>query len=325
MEEGMRVAYWLMTMLLGALLAAAGAHAQQKYPSRPVRVVVPVAAGGAVDLVSRLVAERLSSALGQQVVVDNRPGAASIIGLEMVARANPDGYTLIATSDTMALLPSMHSKLPFDPETSFSPIVLMTTQPLVLAVSASVPAAGFKEFVALSKARPGTLSFGSGSALQHLTGELIKRHAGIDMVHVPYKGGGQAIIDLTGGQLPAAVLGSSTVIPQARGGKVRILAVTSAARSPALPNVPTLLESGLAGFDVYQWIILLAPAKTPQEVIARLNGETARALQQPSLREKLEAAGLEPRTGSPQEVQTLIHRERVRWAKLIKELGLKPD
>ena len=321
----MRATPWLMTALVGALLAATGTHAQQKYPSRPVRVIVPVAAGGAVDLVSRLVAERLSSTLGQMVVVDNRPGAASIIGLEMGARANPDGHTLIATSDTMALLPSLHSRLAFDPETSFSPIMLMTTQPLVLAVSAAVQATGFKEFIALAKAKPGTVSFGSGSALQHLTGELIKRQAGIDMVHVPYKGGGQAIIDLTGGQLPAAVLGSSTVIPQARSGKVRILAVTSASRSPALPNVPTLLESGLSGFDVYQWIILLAPAKTPQEIIARLNGEAARAVQQPSLREKLEAAGLEPRTGSPQDVRALIHRERVRWASLTKELGLKPD
>jgi hypothetical protein len=196
---------------------------------------VPYVAGGATDLVSRTVAERLAAALGQQVVVDNRPGATGTIAFDIVAKSSPDGYTLITATDSITVLPSVFSKLPFDPRTSFVPVALMSTQPLVVAVHVSQPAVTMKEFIALAKARPGTLSFGSSGTgtSQHLTGELIKKATGIDMTHVPYKGGGQAIIDLAGGQVPAAVLGSSTVIPQVKAGKVRILAVTSKACRPA--------------------------------------------------------------------------------------------
>jgi tripartite-type tricarboxylate transporter receptor subunit TctC len=290
-----------------------------------VRLVVAVAPGGAVDLVTRTVAERLTAAFGKQFIVDNRPGAMSSIAVDLVSKAAPDGYTLLATSDTIALLPSLYPKLAFDVETSFAPIVLMTTQPLALGVHASVPATNLKELAALSKAKPGTLSFASSSAMQHMTGELIKRQAAIDMVHVAYKGGGLAIIDLVAGQVPAAVLGSSQMIVHSRTGRVRVLGVTSATRSPALPDVPTLGESGLKGFDVYQWIILLAPAKTPPEIVARLNAETTRALNESAVRERLQAAGLDAKGGSPTEVQALIRRERTRWAQLIKELGLKAD
>lgn len=307
-----------------ALLLAAHAYAQS-YPAKPVRIVVAVAPGGAVDLVTRSVAERLTAGFGKQFIVDNRPGAMSSIGAELVAKAPPDGYTILATSDTLALLPALYPKLGFDIETSFAPVALMTTQPLALGVHASVPATNVKELATLSKAKPGTLSYGSSSALQNMTGELIKRQAGIDMVHVAYKGGGVAIIDLVAGQIPAAVLGSSQMIQQARSGRIRVLAVSSAQRSPSMPDVPTLNESGLKGFDVFQWIILLAPAKTPPEIVARLNAEANNALKEPQVRERLAASGLEARDSAPDEVKTLLRRERVRWAKVVKEVGLKAE
>ena len=313
----------------GALAAltvcAADVAAQTWQPVKPIRLVVPYVPGGATDLVSRAVAERLTAALGQQVVVDNRPGATGTIAFDSVAKSTPDGYTLITAADSLTLLPSVFKSITFDPRTSFTPIALMSTQPLVLAVHALVQANNFKEFVALAKAKPGTLTFGSSGTgtSQHLSGELIKKMSGIDMTHVPYKGGGQAIVELAGGQLPAAVLGSSTVIPQAKAGRVRILAVTSKKRSAALPDVPTLAESGLAGFDVYQWTAILAPAKTPKAIITRLNADLIGILKQPVVRERLESAGFEPQTGSPQEVEKLIREGMERWGKLIQELNLQ--
>ena len=313
-----------MCMIAAVILAVIfpGSTYSQSYPSHPIRLVVPVAAGGATDLVARVVAERLSAALGQQVVVDNRGGAGGTIGLDAVAKAGADGYTLAAVTDSFVVLPFVHSKLSFDPQASFAPIIMMTTQPLVLAVHASVPAANFKEFVALAKAKPGVLSLATGGATQHLTSELIKKLAGIELIHVPYNGS-RAVVDLIGGQVQAAVLGSSTVRPQARAGRVRILAVTSGSRSAALPDIPTLAESGLSGFDVYQWTSLLAPARTSREIITRLNGEATKVLLHTAVRERLEAAGFEPRTGSPKEVEALIRDGQARWGKLIKEIGLK--
>jgi tripartite-type tricarboxylate transporter receptor subunit TctC len=255
------------------------------------------------------------------------PGATGTIAFDAVARSTPDGYTLITAADALTVLPSSLPNLTFDPRTSFAPIALMSTQPLVLAVHVSVPATSFKEFIAYAKAKPGTLTFGSSGTgtSQHLSGELIKKMTGIDMTHVPYKGGGQAIIDLSGGQVPAVVLGSSTVIPQAKAGRVRILAVTSKKRSAALPDVPTLDESGLKGFDVYQWTAILGPAKMPKAIINRLNAEITEILKQPATRAKLESAGFEARSGSPQEVEALIRDGVDRWSKLIKELKLRVE
>ena len=314
-------------MIAAAILAAVfpGSAYTQSYPSRPIRLVVPTVPGGAVDIVARVVGERLTGALGQQVIVDNRPGGDGTIGLDAVAKAGADGHTLAVTSDSITVLPFLYRKLPFDPQASFSPIILTATQPRVLAVHASVPAANVKEFIALAKAKPGTLSYASGSAAHRLTAELLKQMAGIDLIHVPYKGGAQAVVDLMGGQVPAAVVGLSPVLPQARAGKVRILAVTSGARSAFVPNVPTLAESGLSGFDVYEWIILLAPAKTPKEIITRLNAEAARILAQPAVRERLEAASLEAKTSSPKDAEVLIRDGQALWSKLIRELGLKLD
>lgn len=314
----------LKFLLSSTLIAITGAAMAQapSWPVRPVRLVVPYVPGGATDLVSRLIAEQLSTKLGQQVVVDNRPGATGTIAFTGVAESTADGYTLITSADSLTLLPSAYKNLKFDPRSSFSPISLMSTQPLVLAVHAATPAKSVKEFIALAKTKP--LSFGtSGTGTsQHLSGELIKKMTGIDMIHIPYKGGGQAIVELSGGQVPAAVLGSSTVIPQTKTGRVRILAVTSKKRSAALPEVPTLDESGLKGFDVYQWTAMLAPAKTPKTIISRLNGEVTTILKQPAVSEKLQAAGFEPQPGSPEEVSKLISEGMARWSKLIQELKL---
>lgn len=322
------VVQWSVAALAAASIAGYGTAAEpQAWPTKPVRLVVPYVPGGATDLVSRTVAERLTGVLGQQVVVDNRPGATGTIAFDSVAKSTPDGYTLITAADSLTLLPSVFKNITFDPRTSFAPIALMSTQPLVLAVHISTPATTVKEFIALAKAKPGTLTFASSGigTSQHLSGELIKRMAGIDMQHVGYKGGGQAIIDLSGGQIPAAVLGSSTVIPQMKAGRVRILAVTSKKRSAALPDVPTLAESGLTGFDVYQWTAMLAPAKTPKNIIAKLNADVVGVLQQPAVRERLAVAGFEAQAGSPAEVEVLIRDGMAQWGKLIKELKLDPS
>jgi len=296
----------------------------QTWPVKPLRLVVPYVPGGATDLVSRTVSERLTVTMGQQVVVDNRPGATGTIAFDSVAKSSADGYTLITAADSLTLLPSVFKNITFDPRTSFAPIALMSTQPLVLAVHISIPAANVREFIALAKAKPSSLSFASSGigTSQHLSGELIKKMTGIEMQHVGYKGGGQAIIDLSGGQIPAAVLGSSTVIPQVKAGRVRILAVTSKKRSLALPDVPTLAESGLAGFDVFQWTAMLAVAKTPKNIIAKLNSEVVGVLQQPAVRERLAVAGFEAQAGSPTEVETLIRDGMAQWSKLISELKL---
>lgn len=310
------------SVLITALLPFTKSALAQSWPSRPVRLVVPYVPGGATDLVSRLIAEQLSTKLGQQVIVDNRPGATGTIAFAGVAESAADGHTLITSADSLTLLPSAYKNLKFDPRSSFAPISLMSTQPLVLAVHSATPAKSVKEFITLAKAKP--LSFGtSGTGTsQHLSGELIKKMTGIDMTHIPYKGGGQAIIDLSGGQVPAAVLGSSTVIPHTRTGRVRILAVTSKKRSAALPDVPTLEESGLKGFDVYQWTAMLAPAKTPKAILTRLNSEVGTILKQPAVIEKLQAAGFEPQSSTPEYVAALIRDGMARWGKLIAELKL---
>lgn len=316
----------IVSMLAGVMAIALPAafspcHAQA-WPTRPVRLIVPYVPGGATDLVSRIVAEQLTVKLGQQVVVDNRPGATGTIAFTGVAEAIADGYTLITAADSLTLLNAAYKNLKFDPRTSFAPISLMSTQPLVLAVHAAVPAKSVKEFIALAKSKP--LSFGtSGTGTsQHLSGELIKNITGIDMMHIPYKGGGQAIVDLSGGQVPAAVLGSSTVIPQTKTGRVRILAVTSKKRSAALPDIPTLDESGLKGFDVYQWTAMLAPAKTPKAIITRLNADVTQIIKEPVARDRLQGAGFDPQTSTPDHVGQLIRDGMARWGKLIQELKL---
>ena len=318
---------YLTAGLIAVAVSGVPAHAQEWRPDKPIRLIVPYVPGGAADLVSRLVAERLAVAFGQQVIPDNRPGATGTIALDTLAKAAPDGYTIANVGDSATILPFIYRKLTWDPRASFAPISLMTTQPLVLAVHASVPAATAREFIALARAKPGFFVFGSSGTgnSQHLAGELIKKVAGINMSHVPYKGGGQAILDLVGGQIPVAVLGSSPVIPYHRAGKVRILAVTAKKRSAALPEVPTLAEVGVPDIDVSQWLSLAAPAKTPKHIVARLNAEVAKILAAPAIREKLETTGFEVTPSSPQELATMYRDGMTRWGPLVRELKLELD
>ena len=297
----------------------------QSWPSRPIRVVVPFVAGGGVDSAARITTSRLSSSLGQQVIIDNRPGGRAVIGVETVAKASPDGYTLLVVSESITIMPFVENKLPFDVRRSFAPITLLATQPLVLAVHPSLPAASLKEFISLATAKPGFISYGSGGFGQYLMGELLKKVAGFDMRHIPYKGGAQAVTDLVGGQLQAAVLGQSVMVNFARSGKVRILAVTTKNRSSVLPDVPTLLESGVTGVDVYQWIFMLAPAGTPRDVIARLNTELGKSLASQDIKEKLQSAGYDAAPGTPQQLAEMIKEALERWTKLIPALNIKPE
>lgn len=307
------------------MLLTLPATAADTWPTRPMRLIVPAAPGGAVDIVARIASDAFAGTLHKPVIVDNRVGADGAIGLESAAKASPDGHTLAMTSDSVTVLPLVHRGIAFDPQTSFAAIALAATQPRVVAVHPSIAAASFRDFVALAKARPGAIAYASGSPAHRLTAELIKKMAGIDLLHVPYKGGAPAIADLIGGHVPSAVTGLSPVLPQARAGKLRMLAVTSAKRSPMAPAVPTLDESGLTGYDVYEWIMLLAPARTPRDIVVRLNRELAEALRPTAARARLDAASLEAASGSPEDAARLVREGYARWAKLAKELDLRFD
>jgi len=315
----------LPAALAGGASEAAAQAVEAPWPARTVRLLVPSVPGGVNDLVSRLVAERLSSALGQTILVDNRPGAGGSVAFEILSKSIPDGYTLGTTADSLTIFPVAYRKLGFDPVKDLAPITLVATQPFVLAVSAQVPAANVQALFALARAKPGTLSYGTPGmgTSAHFTAELLKSLAKIDLVHVPYKGGGAAIADLVGGQIPVAMLGASTVIPQARAGKVRILAVSTARRSGVLPDVPTLAESGVPGFDMAQWVGVLGPAGLPQPIVTRLNGEIAKILALPSVRERLEMSGFEPSPGTPEALGLRIREGIERWRKLAKEMRLE--
>jgi tripartite-type tricarboxylate transporter receptor subunit TctC len=312
---------WLVAALF--LQAAYG----QSWPAKPVRFVVPFPPGGSTDVAARSLADKLSAALGQPVIVDNRAGANGAIGTNEVARAAPDGYTILFAADPVTTLQFVVKNLGFDPLRDFAPVTQVTTQPLALAVHPSVPARTLREFIAYAKANPGKLSFchsGTGSG-QHLSGELLKKMAGIDMVHVPYKGGGPAVQDLIAGQVPVGMLGSTPLIPHHKSGRIRILAFTSLERFPLLPEIPTLHESGLAGFETAQWLGLLAPRGTRDEVVQRLYLETAKVLALPEVRERLMQAALQPVGSKPAEFAAVMRADIERWGKLARELGIEPQ
>ncbi len=315
----------LTVLCVGSLSAASAAQAPDAWPTKPIRVVIPVPPGGGIDLVARIVTTRLGAALGQQVIVDNRPGARAVIGAEIVSKAAPDGHTLLVVSDLLTIMPFVERTLAFDVRTSFAPVSLLVTQPLVLAVHPSVPAQSVKEFIALAKAKSGGLAFGTGALGHYLAGEYLEKVVGFDMIHVPYKGGPAAVTDLVGGQVPAALTGQSPMIPYARSGRIRALAVTSKVRSEALPDVPTLAEAGVAGIDLFEWIFMLAPANTPNKIISRLNAELAKVLTAPEIKEKLGAGGFQPAPSTPPQLDAMIREALERWGKLIPELNLKPE
>ena len=309
-----------------ALLSVASAMAQaQSYPSRPVRIIVPFSAGGAADTPARMLGPKLSEALGQQVLIDNRPGAGSTIGTELVAKAAPDGYTLLLISNTHAINASLYRKLNYDPIADFSPVLQFATSPNVLVVHPSLPVKSVKELIALARAQPGKIDYassGNGSS-QHLFTALFTTLAGIELNHVPYKGSGQARADLISGQISVSIPGIASVIQHIRSGRLRALGVTSAKRSPQLPDVPSIAEAGVKGYDADQWLGFMAPAKTPGEVIARLNDAAQRVLKQPDLRKLLENVGAQVEYLGPREFGALVKSEMPKWAKVVKATGLQ--
>ena len=314
--------------LLWLVLGAAVAAAQDGYPSRPVRYIAPFPAGGTSDVLSRIIAQKLTESLGRQVVVENRPGAGSNIGHEVVAKSPPDGYTLLMSSNTaLAANPYLYKRLPFDPLNDFSPISLVGRSGPVLAVHPSVPARSLKELIALAKARPGKLNFGSGGrgTPAHMGGEILKASAGIDIVHVPYKGGILAVTDLVAGQIDMVFADMVPATPQIKAGKLRPIAVATENRSPVLPEVPTMTEAGMKERIPETWWAMVAPKGVPAAIIQRLNGEIARIMQQPDVKERYAGLGVFTVHTTPERVLELVRIEQPQIAKVLKAAGVEPE
>jgi tripartite-type tricarboxylate transporter receptor subunit TctC len=307
------------------LLAAIFAVQAQAFPDKPVRLVVPYSAGGSTDLISRALGHKLSEMWGQTVVIDNRPGGSTIIATDIVADSAPDGYTLLVTTTSFSIVPSLTDKLPYDPAKDFEPITLVNTTPLVLVVNPGVPAKSVKELIALAKARPGELNFGSAGSggSNHLAGELFNVMAGVKIVHVPYKGNAPALNDLVGGHVDIVFNGLTSAVPLIKSGRLRPLAVTSLTRADALPDVPTLDELGLKGFQATAWNGLSAPAGTPKSVIARINADVVKVLHSPELVERLKAEGSDPVGNSPEQFTAFLREETAKWSKVIKFAGIE--
>lgn len=294
------------------------------FPAKPVRFILPVAAGSTSDTLARLVAQALAARLGQQVVSENQPGAGGNVGVPMAARAAPDGHTLLLISSAQAISPGIYSKLSYDLERDFQPVTQLADGLYMLTIHPSIPAKSVKELVALARGRPGQLSYGSAGVGTgtHLTGELLKSLAAIDLLHVPYRGIGPAIGELAGGQISMAFLGLPSGLPQMQAGKVRALGVTSARRSSVAPNLPTLAEAGLPGFESTTWQGIVVPASTPREIVSRLHAESVRALQAPEVKERFAALGVDSVGNSPEQFARYIHAEIQKWGKLIRAIGL---
>lgn len=294
------------------------------YPTKPVRLINPFAPGGPVDIVGRVTAQELSKLWGQPVIVDNRPGAGTTLGAGLVARATPDGYTLLVTSVSTAVASSVYRNLPYDPARDFAPIAILAQTPLVFAIHPSVPAKSVQEFITLAKAKPGQLSYGSAGqgTITHLAGELFKSLAKIDLVHVPYKGGAPSVAAAAAGEVQAVFDQSVAVIPQARTGKLRAIAVSSGMRAEFAPELPTFAESELPGFEVIVWNAVFAPGGTPRGIVELVNADINRVLKQPEVRERFNALGLSPVGGTAAEFSNYFKNELARWAKVSKEAGV---
>ncbi len=314
----------LLSILLLALALSVNA---QHYPLRAVRLIVPMAAGGSTDISARALARQLTDTWKQNVVVENRPGATTVIGTEAVARAAPDGYTLLVTLAPFAVNPSLHAKLPYDTLADFAGITLINTTPLVIVVNPSVPARSVKDLIALARAHPGKLNFGSAGSggSNHLAGELFKTMANVKMVHIPYKGNAPALTDLVGGHVDLIFNGVLSALPLIESGKLRALAITSRERSPVLPDLPTVSESGLKGFEAVAWVGLSAPARTPREVIMRVNADSVRIIRSAEFSGRLARGGSIPAGNSPEQYTTFIRDEIAKWGKVVKFTGAKAD
>jgi tripartite-type tricarboxylate transporter receptor subunit TctC len=314
-------------LLLGSLLAlAAGGVAAQGYPNRPVKIIVPFGAGGFTDVVARIVGQKLGAALGGTFIIENRPGAGSTIGADLVAKAAPDGYTLVMVSSTHTISPSIYKSLPYDPIRSFTPITKLVDSAYVLVVNPNkVSATTVKDFIALAKARPDSIHYassGNGST-QHLMGGLFASMSGTQLKHIPYRGSNLAMTDLLSGVVESSFAGLTNALPHLATGKLKALAVTTDTRAPQLPDVPTLAEAGVPGYDASNWLALLGPAGMPQDIVRRLNSEIARIMVQPDTQKALFEAGVQVGLSSPEELSRLMQTEMGKWAKIVKEAGIE--
>ena len=315
---------------LATLFAAALAlpvFAQADYPNRVVKIVVASAPGGGTDTVARVLANELSKTMGQQFIVENRPGAGNVRGSDVAAKSPNDGYTLLMSASTLAINHVMHKQLPYDVARDFAPITQMVIMPNVLVVGAKEPYKTFPEFLAAAKAKPGALTYGSAGpgTAPHMAMELLRLQAGIDLLHVPYTGVAPAINDVMGGRVTAMLVNFLSAKPQIDGGTLRALAMSSAKRSPFMPDLPTISESGVPGFEAIQWFGLLAPAGTPKAIVDRLQKETARILETPVMKERLAIEGAEPVGNKPEEFAALIKEEMAKWSDVAKAAGIKPE
>lgn len=317
----------LIATVAAAAFSIAGAVSAQTFPSKQITIVVPASPGGAIDLAARLIGQKLSESTGQPVVIDNKAGATGIIGTDLVAKAAPDGHTLALVASSHAINPSMVKKLPFDTVKGFEPVVLTHVVPLVLVTANSLPVKSVKELIAYGKAHPGELSFASSGAggAPHFSGELFKSMTGIDMAHIPYKGSTLAHPDLISGRTSVMFDTVAAINVQVKANRVHALAVTTAKRSSVLPDVPTMAEAGMAGYETSTWGGLLAPSGTPKATVAKLNTEVNRILALPDVRKSLQDAGIEPGNGTPQQFAGFIQSEMLKWAKVAKDAGIQPE
>ena len=315
----------ILLMLVSSLCLMNLAWAQ--YPDRPIRLIVSYPPGGGTDVTARQIAPMLSERLGRQIVIDNRSGAGSTLGTNLVAKATPDGYTLLMSDTTFGIVPGLYPKLPYDALRDFTPVTQITSVPVALVVHPSVAAKSVKELVALAKAKPGELNFGSGGVGTpvHLAGELLMVQAQIKMVHIPYKGAGPAFGDLLGGQFQVMFPTLQSVVPHVKSNRVRLLALTTEKRSPAFPDVPTVEESGIPGVIAVAWFGIQAPARTPKAIIARLHEETVKVVREPSIRDRFIADGADPVGSTPDEFRTFVTNEIGKWTKVVKAAGIKAE
>ena len=312
-------------LVAGLLAASASPAVAQSYPSRPVHLIVPFAPGGFTDVVARILGQKLSLALGQQFIVENKAGAGSTIGTDFVAKAAPDGYTLVMVSSTHVISPWIYKSLPYDPIKSFTVVSKLVDSPYVLLVNPKVPARNVQEFIALAKAAPDTIHYassGNGSS-QHLMGGLFVAMTGAPLAHVPYKGSSGAASDLVAGVVESSFAGVPNALAQVPAGRLRALAVTTARRAPQLPDVPTMQEAGVAGYEASVWLALLAPAGTPRDIVGKLNTEVAKVLNAPDTRKALHDAGVESTPSTPEAMSAYMAQEMARWGKVVKDAGIK--
>ncbi len=312
-------------IFLAALALLVPTLQAQSYPSGPVRIVVPYAPGGGTDILARLFAQRLGESWGQSVVVENRPGADGMIGTEVIARASADGHHLVLVVGAHVINPSIKAKMPFDVIRDFTPVTLVATTPWVVVVNPGVPANSITELIALAKAQPGKMSFGSSEPSSRLAGEMFKRQAGVDLLHVPYKGGAPIMIDLLGGHIQVGFTSVLTVLPHHKSGKLRVLGVAGRNRSPAMPEIPTVIEAGLPAYETSAWYGLYAPAGTPKHIVDKLQQEIARIAMRADVRERLLQLGAEPVASTPEEFAAFTRSELAKYAKIVRDAGIQPE